>query len=231
MPLTNRRCFKLQRVSFCSRLLFQAFPLCVGMFALTLPRRVKNDRKAKDCFGLALTARLLHKGAFAYADCVSLRPCWHHHPPLLDAAVCSAHRTFYAKKCWWRGRRALSSPRGRDVVACKRAPTALPKPTPSTGAVWTAALPMGVSQASRAVPGSLLSVSLCFPGMPARQQGRGQVNGCCFHILSTIPPPTKWPSASLQNTPRNHWKEYVGSLSPSLILAQFSTGSPAWTQQ
>ncbi|KAI1236581.1 tRNA-splicing endonuclease subunit Sen15 [Lamprotornis superbus] len=64
-----------------------------GMFALMLPYRVKNDRKAKGCFGLALTARLLHKRAFAYADCVSLRHCWHHHPPLLDAASLFAAHT------------------------------------------------------------------------------------------------------------------------------------------
>lgn len=74
--------FKLLRVSFSSRLLFKAFSLFGEIFALKLPHWVKNDRKAKWCFGMDETARLkaqLHKwvSALLYANRVSSRHYWH----------------------------------------------------------------------------------------------------------------------------------------------------------
>ena len=51
-------CFKIFRVSSSGRLLFQVFSLFREIFALKLPHRVKNDRKAKWCSGMDLTARL-----------------------------------------------------------------------------------------------------------------------------------------------------------------------------
>lgn len=90
-------------------------------------------------------------------------------------------------------------------AVARRAPTALCEPTQSTGAVGAAAAPLGVSQGSMALCArghcrnlwlSIVSASwACWHGSEDRPE-----KGCCFHILSTIPLPIKWLSASLQNT-------------------------------
>lgn len=96
--------FKIFRVSFSSRLLFQVFSLFGEIFALTLPHWVKNDRKVKRRFDVDLTAdsmpSYISKRSLLFMQTVSLRLYWHHHRTVLYSAWClqCTQNIFWKKK-------------------------------------------------------------------------------------------------------------------------------------
>lgn len=94
--------FKIFRVSFSGRLLFQVFSLFGKIFALTLPHQVKNDRKAKRWFDMDLTAdsmpSYISERPLLFMQTVSLRLYWHHHRTVLYSAWLFAMHTEHFRK-------------------------------------------------------------------------------------------------------------------------------------
>lgn len=210
MPLTNRRCFKIWRVSFCSRLLFQAFPLCRGMFTLMLPYRVKNDRKAKGCFGLALTDSYIKEPLLMQ----TVSP-WGTAGTITHLSWMQPHSLQHAQNILCEEmlvKRQKSLVRStRMGCGCQQWPRELPQPFLSPHWAWGAVCALGSAGISGTVS---VSASWACPRL-----GKGALQSGPQHLCKTL------------QFLRNHWKEGVGSCNSSLISAQFSAGSSAGIQQ